>query len=162
MKYTWLIIGLLLMGGCLTRTYVVEKPRVDLEVKGNRGYLSGEAGEEAAANKFGEKRKISVLEVELGAHERKKPQQHVSQSEAMISHELEMTKAVDDKEIVTDNEGPEFQEYIVQKEDTLQKISQKFYGTTKKWKTLYEENKVVLKSADKVYPGMKLKIPKID
>ena len=49
--------------------------------------------------------------------------------------------------------------YTVQKNDTLQKISQKFYGTTKKWMKLFEVNKEVLKSPDKVYPGITIKVP---
>ncbi|PIQ88790.1 MAG: hypothetical protein COV72_06520 [Candidatus Omnitrophica bacterium CG11_big_fil_rev_8_21_14_0_20_42_13] len=52
-----------------------------------------------------------------------------------------------------------FKEYTVEKNDTLQKISQKFYGTTKKWKKIYDANTDTLKSPDKVYPGQKLNIP---
>jgi nucleoid-associated protein YgaU len=51
------------------------------------------------------------------------------------------------------------QKYVVGKNDTLQKISKKFYGTTKKWTKIYEANKDVLKGPDKVYPGQTLNIP---
>jgi nucleoid-associated protein YgaU len=51
------------------------------------------------------------------------------------------------------------QPYTVQKGDTLQKISKKFYGTTKKWKKIYEANTAVLKGPDKVYPGQTINIP---
>ncbi len=50
-------------------------------------------------------------------------------------------------------------DYVVGKNDTLQKISDKFYGTTRKWKKIYDANSKIMKSPDKVYPGMKLKIP---
>jgi len=49
--------------------------------------------------------------------------------------------------------------YVVEKGDTLQKISKKFYGTTKKWKKIYEANKDILKDPDKIRPGQKLVIP---
>lgn len=49
--------------------------------------------------------------------------------------------------------------YVVKKGDTLQKISDKMYGTTKKWKKIYEANKDVLKSPDMIKPGQKLVIP---
>ncbi|MCM8781059.1 MAG: LysM peptidoglycan-binding domain-containing protein, partial [Candidatus Omnitrophica bacterium] len=52
-----------------------------------------------------------------------------------------------------------FERYTVQPQDTLQKISQKFYGTTKKWNKIYEANKDTLKSPDKIYPGQILEIP---
>jgi len=50
--------------------------------------------------------------------------------------------------------------YVVQKGDTLQKISQKVFGTTQKWTSIYEANKHVLKSPDRIRPGQKLVIPK--
>ena len=50
-------------------------------------------------------------------------------------------------------------EYVVQKGDTLQKISFKFYGTHHKWKKIYDVNKSGLKDPAKLYPGQKLKIP---
>jgi len=56
--------------------------------------------------------------------------------------------------------GNEKQYYIVQKGDTLQKISEKFFGTTQKWKSIYDANKHILKSPDRIRPGQKLAIPK--
>jgi len=50
--------------------------------------------------------------------------------------------------------------YVVQKGDTLQKVSDKFFGTTKKWKKIYNANKNILKSPDMIRPGQKLAIPK--
>lgn len=49
--------------------------------------------------------------------------------------------------------------YTVKKGDTLQKISQRFYGTTKKWRQIYEANRGVLKDPDKLTVGTKLTIP---
>jgi nucleoid-associated protein YgaU len=52
-----------------------------------------------------------------------------------------------------------FESYTVEKNDTLQKISNKFYGTTRNWPKIYEANKDVLRSPDKLYSGQTLKIP---
>ncbi|RJO64369.1 MAG: LysM peptidoglycan-binding domain-containing protein [Candidatus Omnitrophota bacterium] len=52
-----------------------------------------------------------------------------------------------------------FQNYKVQKSDTLQKISLKFFGTTKKWQKIFEANKNTLKAPNKIYPGQTLVIP---
>jgi nucleoid-associated protein YgaU len=53
-----------------------------------------------------------------------------------------------------------FESYTVGKNDTLQKISKKFYGTFRKWKDIYEANRNILRTPDKLYPGQTLKIPK--
>ena len=50
--------------------------------------------------------------------------------------------------------------YVVKKGDTLQKISEKFFKTTTKWKDIYEANKHILKTPDRIRPGQKLVIPK--
>lgn len=49
--------------------------------------------------------------------------------------------------------------YKVQSGDTLQKISQKFYKTPKKWKKILDANKKVLSDAKKLKAGMTLRIP---
>lgn len=51
------------------------------------------------------------------------------------------------------------EKYTIQKGDTLQKISQKFYGTTKKWNKIFEANKDKLKAPNKIYPGQVIDIP---
>lgn len=49
--------------------------------------------------------------------------------------------------------------YNVTKGDTLQKISTKVYGTSKRWQEIFEYNKGILKSPNKIYPGQKILIP---
>ncbi len=60
---------------------------------------------------------------------------------------------------IVEKEKGEQEIYVVQKGDTLQKISDKVYGTTKKWKKIYEANEDTLKSPDLIRPGQKLVIP---
>ena len=51
--------------------------------------------------------------------------------------------------------------HVVKKGDTLQKISKKYFGTTKKWRAIYDANRDVLAKGPDVVPvGTKLKIPK--
>lgn len=49
--------------------------------------------------------------------------------------------------------------YVVKKGDTLQEISQKFYGTTKNWRKIYNANKGKIKDPNSVVVGTKLVIP---
>lgn len=163
-KYLLILLGVIFLGGCLTRTYTIEKPRTNLEVKGNRGYLLGTPTEEVKPNRFGDKRTISVLEIEMGSHPSPaadKPKKEAKPvREPVIVEEEFVEEEILPQENITAEKNYEL--YTIQKNDTLQKISNKFYGTTKKWKMIYDCNKDVLKSPDKVYPGKTIKIPVLD
>lgn len=165
------LILVLILSGCVVRTYPLIKDRVDQDLAtGNRGFLSGQlpAGEVRERKKS---RTTQVVEIEFGSpikFERLKENPAARESVPM---------PVQEKKIISGNRGyitesiiPEiaevqpaslgsFEEYKVQKNDTLQKISQKFYGTTKKWQRIYEFNRDVLKAPDKLYPGQSLNIP---
>lgn len=52
--------------------------------------------------------------------------------------------------------------YVVQKGDSLSKISAKFYGNTKSWRLIFEANKERIKDPDLIQPGWKLTIPDAD
>ena len=49
--------------------------------------------------------------------------------------------------------------YRVKSEDTLRKISYKFYGTGNRWVEIYEANRHLLEDPDRLSPGMTLIIP---
>jgi nucleoid-associated protein YgaU len=49
--------------------------------------------------------------------------------------------------------------YVVQKGDVLGTISQKVYGTSKKWRQIFEANQDVLADANSLREGQKLRIP---
>lgn len=50
--------------------------------------------------------------------------------------------------------------YTIQKGDTLWKIAEKAYGNGTKYTAIVEANKEVIKNADKIFPGQKIRIPK--
>jgi len=52
-----------------------------------------------------------------------------------------------------------YTEYKVEKDDTLQKISKKFYNSHSKWQKIYEANKDKIKNPDFIKPGIVLRIP---
>lgn len=49
--------------------------------------------------------------------------------------------------------------YVVRQGDTLQKISRKYYGTTRKWRSIAQANRSTVKDPDKIIVGTKLVIP---
>lgn len=50
--------------------------------------------------------------------------------------------------------------YIIAKGDTLWKIAEKAYGNGAKYTAIVDANKEVIKDADKIFPGQKIRIPK--
>ena len=148
--------------GCVTlRTYEIEKPRVDTDIEGNQGYLSGDAVQTPAENRLGDTRKISVVEIEFRKSKAKEKQVQESETEDYLFKDdtFGSELAIEDNSEFYAEDTQTYQDYTVSKSDTLQKISYKFYGTTKKWKKIYDANKDVIKNSDKVYPGTKIRIP---
>ena len=50
--------------------------------------------------------------------------------------------------------------YVIQKGDTLWKIAEKAYGNGAKYNAIVDANKEVIKDADKIFPGQKIRLPK--
>jgi len=151
------LLGLSLVvvfSGCTVRTYPLTRERVDQELsQGNRGYLSGTAPEVEGDRST--TRTVQIVEVELGRQIKIKERPQSTQIEE-LPEEYGVSESA-----LAEIAGPQasFEAYTVQKGDTLQKISQKFFGTTKKWYKIYEANRDTLKSPDRVYPGQTLNIP---
>ncbi len=67
--------------------------------------------------------------------------------------------AVDDQIIVTGPAATAARFVVVKKGDTLSTISQATYGTGNRYNKIFEGNKPMLTSPDKIYPGQALRIP---
>jgi len=49
--------------------------------------------------------------------------------------------------------------YIIQKGDTLSAIAKRCYGNANDYPRIFEANREVIKDADLIYPGQKIRIP---
>lgn len=49
--------------------------------------------------------------------------------------------------------------YLIQKGDTLSKIAQQFYSDANKYPKIFEANREVIKDANLIFPGQKIRIP---
>ena len=49
--------------------------------------------------------------------------------------------------------------HVVRRGDTLSEISQTYYGSSAKWRKIFDANKETIKNPDRLSPGMKLIIP---
>jgi nucleoid-associated protein YgaU len=128
---------------------------------GNKGYILGKAPTQEEMQRA-TTRETQVFEVELGRPvkvEKKKVETAPAPATSREGNRGYLTETVSPEISETPAPTGTFEKYTVQKGDTLQKISQKFYGTTKKWMKLYDANKDVLKSPNRVIPGQVLNIP---
>ncbi|MDD2689225.1 MAG: LysM peptidoglycan-binding domain-containing protein [Candidatus Omnitrophica bacterium] len=166
-KFYFLGLGMLfLLSGCVVRTYPLQKDRVDQDLNiGNRGYLKGQA---PAINESERKktRATQVVEIEMFPPIRFEKARKIKPQETP-SMQVETFEEGGNRGYITQSSaaeinesGASFEKYTVQKGDTLQKISQKFYGTTKKWSKIYEANKDTMKGPNKIYPGQVIDIPR--
>jgi len=53
-----------------------------------------------------------------------------------------------------------YETYEVKSGDSLSKIAKRIYGDAKAWTKIFDANKDVVKDANKIFPGQKLKVPK--
>lgn len=151
--------------GCTVRTYSVVKDRVDQEAGGNQGYLTGSAPAGAPApKKRVTQRTTRVVEIEMRSpvkfEKLKELPKPIEQRETQDIPLAENRGYIEGTSPTFEPAAAGYDTYIVKKDDTLQKISAQFYGTTKKWTKLFEVNKDKLKSPDKLRAGQELKIPK--
>ena len=52
------------------------------------------------------------------------------------------------------------QYYIIKAGDTLSAIAKQFYGDASKYPRIFDANREVIKDADLIFPGQKIRIPK--
>lgn len=180
--YIPLVIALLAAGcGLKAQTYVMTRERTDITPEGNAGFLSGSGTVKEPERKT---RKIYVFEVTkaIPESEVKKIEQEVatqttqhvetpqvSEPPQQASRQLEEQRRIvipplDDEETAAaaDAEAPiaiEAQEYVIQKDDTLQKIAKKHYGSYGKWIKIYEANKETIKNPNLLKAGTKITLP---
>jgi LysM repeat protein len=139
------IAAMFLFSGCAVRTYEIQQERLDQDrASGNWGIVKGEVPLDEIKDRK-TTRPIKVLELKLPL---------LKKDSASQTPQVQETVQTKEEPTIT-----VFEEYKVQQNDTLQKISQKFYNSINKWSRIYDANRDVLKSPDSIYPGQTLKIP---
>ena len=162
--------------GVNVRGYVEDRPRVDQDKNGNAGVLAGTT--KSDQKPIIPTRKIYVVEVSKETKE--PPTQKTVTSKStdesnnktqepmnIITHARQTTPQVttpssdDEKIVIKKDASGAITEYTVEKDDTLQKIAKKVYGSYGKWIQIYQANKAAIKNPDFLKPGTVIKIPKL-
>lgn len=84
--------------------------------------------------------------------------QEVIEKAALIAGNVAGIKSV---EVEGANEDSADNYYTIQKGDNLSKISKQFYGDPNKYDKIFEANREVIKDPNLIYPGQKIRIPKL-
>ncbi|HQP10576.1 MAG TPA: LysM peptidoglycan-binding domain-containing protein [Candidatus Omnitrophota bacterium] len=186
-----IVLGALFLYGCAAtenvevRRYIEVKDRLDQDMnEGNAGYIMGTPQPEDRAD-IRKTRKIYVVEVSKGEQEAEtvvvENANDVSDETQTLGEDLEYQSedeldtldledydddgaAVETKNVLkapVATSSSAVKEYTIQKDDTLQKISKKFYDSYSKWSKIYEYNKDVIPDPDRIKPGTVIKIPNL-
>lgn len=183
--FVFAILSLVCAGCSVTRnvkvkSYIEDRPRVDQELSGNAGYVSGTGSKQQPGKPT---RKVfvvevnkevdpnAILEAEASAGSSQKEDAAIVKSSTteikdnqypninLPTFREEIPQTVEDIQTKATNEQTGYMDYVVEKDDTLQKLSKKFYNSYSKWPRIYEANKTVIKNPDFIKPGITLRIP---
>ena len=154
------LVGVMVVSGCVhARTQITQMPRVDLQVTGgNRGYLVGTPPEMGPQKTT---REMFGAEVEIPSFYQPKRAGASVDVDQMAPPETEVDEAAGDEDAAPPSH---YDTYVVQKGDSLWSIAAKpeIYGKASLWRRIFDANRNLLKSPDRVRPGMTLKIPRGD
>lgn len=156
----------LFISGCTIRTYSQVKDRVDQGPSGNAGYIQGSQPPSGESQQK-KTRKTYVLEFQaLSPDEQRPPDINADTQERPANRMPSSSVSAPMPAVVSPapsapsvTESLATVEYAVQKDDTLQKISYKFYNTHRKWNKIYQANKERIVDPNRIKPGTILVIP---
>jgi nucleoid-associated protein YgaU len=164
------IAGCTATNGLSLRAYTEDNPRVDTKVEGNAGYIMGTPPAEAL-KPIDKTRRFYVVELSKEAEDVEAEEMVVSQTTTTNyrssydddSYDQRTTRKTSYQTTTPASKimakAPTFSKYTVEKGDTLQKISKKFYDSYSKWTKIYEVNKDVIPNPNSIKPGIVLRIP---
>jgi nucleoid-associated protein YgaU len=87
------------------------------------------------------------------------PSQEAAEKAVLCCGNVAHVASVENKLSVPEGQAAQFHDVV--KGDTLSAISKKYYGDANKYNAIFEANKPMLTHPDKIYPGQKLRIPKL-
>src|SRR5512133_2700197 len=129
------------------------------------GDLNAKAGD--AIQAYVEKQNLGIENLDVkydGATEKvtisgRAPSQEAAEKAVLCCGNVANVASVDNQLQVPQGEAAQFHDVV--KGDTLSAISKKYYGDPNKYNAIFEANRPMLSNPDKIYPGQKLRIPKL-
>ena len=87
------------------------------------------------------------------------PSQEASEKASLAAGNVANVTQVDNKLVAPAVDPAQYHDVV--RGDTLSAIAKKYYGDANKYNAIFEANKPMLSHPDKIYPGQKLRIPKL-
>jgi len=87
------------------------------------------------------------------------PSQEASEKASLAAGNVANVTQVDNKLVAPAADPAQYHDVV--RGDTLSAIAKKYYGDANKYNAIFEANKPMLSHPDKIYPGQKLRIPKL-
>jgi nucleoid-associated protein YgaU len=81
------------------------------------------------------------------------------QKAVLMAGNVQGVSQIEGAELQHPPEPGQVEYYIIEQGDTLSKIAQQFYGDANKYPRIFEENREVIKDANLIFPGQKIRIP---
>ena len=79
----------------------------------------------------------------------------------LLAGNIKGVEKVDDSSLAAPKPEEQTEYYTVVSGDSLSKIAKKYYGNAMKYPVIFEANREVIKDPNLIYPGQKLRIPKL-
>lgn len=87
------------------------------------------------------------------------PDQAAMEKAVLIAGNTENVTKVDISNLKTPSLSEKVEYYVIERGDNLSKIAKKFLGDANRYNEIFSANKEVIKDADLIYPGQKIRIP---
>ncbi len=87
--------------------------------------------------------------------------QATKEKAVLLAGNIKGVAKVDDEQLTTPHEEEVAEFYTIKSGDTLSKIAKHYYGNAMKYPVIFEANREVIKDANLIYPGQRIRIPKI-
>lgn len=105
--------------------------------------------------------KVKRIVFEVGLKESQKPKKTKSKTDKKsTAKKAKLSRKTASKKTVSAVKKTSYSTYTVKSGDTLTSIAKKYYKTGGSYMKIYNANKDILKSPDRIYAGQTLKIPK--
>lgn len=87
------------------------------------------------------------------------PSAEVMQKAVLLAGNIQGVSEVDISGLKVPPPKEKVEYYIIVKGDTLSAIAKKYYGDANKYPRIFEANREVIKDANLIFPGQKIRIP---
>ncbi len=152
----------------VTEIELVNPKKIELKTEPPKSYKKKDSSSAEKNNNYGyiykKEQKHRDLQEDLARLGQEPAEESVLEERQESKYELDSEQMEPNSSDIQQGSNKRFvyKTYKVQKGDTLQKISYKFYGKYSLWPRIFEANKDKLENPNSIYVGQELRIPVLE